>query len=494
MIFSSKNLNPPSLAASLIRTLALVIALVGIVQLRAQPLDTLNARLEGLPIDSVEEREREATDPRTKFVTITRLTGEYLYRGRLEDCMKAAIRGLEVAEPTGNDTLIGWAHFGIGAAFTSLSDVNGALKHFNIAFERYRHIGDSLRMGDVCKEIAIVYMRVGDTEGTLRYMRKAQGYGLSEGNYGRSMSILAKCHLDRGDLDSALYYARKADVLKVPGMDPYGYAAFQHTLAAVHAARGENDLAEPYFKRALVVADSSGLPESLLNAAAGYAKLLIGQGRRAEALLWARKGYEATEHTRQPGFMVKSTTALSDAFAANGMTDSALVYSKVAHAWRDSLTSLQNKSQLQNQLFTQELKDREDAKLRAEEVATRSRNIQFGIIALIVITLGIFLLIFSRTAVVGAKAIKNLSLIALLLFFEFINLLLHPFLDRITNHSPILMLLAMAAIAGLLIPLHHRMEKLITNMLVSKNNRVRLEAARKTIEELEGAGKQPEQT
>ena len=44
---------------------------------------------------------------------------------------------------------------------------------------------------------------------------------------------------------------------------------------------------------------------------------------------------------------------------------------------------------------------------------------------------------------------------------------------------------APAAIAGLLIPLHHRMEKLITNMLASKNNRVRSEAARRTIEELE---------
>lgn len=48
------------------------------------------------------------------------------------------------------------------------------------------------------------------------------------------------------------------------------------------------------------------------------------------------------------------------------------------------------------------------------------------------------------------------------------------------------MLSAMACIAGLLIPLHHRMVKLITNMLVSKNNRLRLEAARRTIEELEG--------
>jgi len=472
------------------RAIVVLLLMFGAVwQLRAQPLDTLNARLRGLPIDSLEERERKTTDPRAKFVVIAKLTSEYLYLGRPEDCMKAAIRGLEVAEPTGNDTLVGRAHFGIGAAFTALSNVNGALKHFNIAFERFEHTGDSLRMGGVCKEIAIVYMRMGDTEGTLRYMRKAEAYGLSEGIYGRSMSILARCHLDRGDLDSALYYARKADVLKVPGLDPFGYSNFQLVLASVHAARGENDLAEPYFKRALAVADSSELPEPLLNAAAGYAKLLVGQGRAAEALGWARKGYEATEHTRQPGFLVKSIMALSDAFAANGMTDSSLVYSQLAHAWRDSLTALQNKSQLQNHLFTQELKDLEDAKAREEAREERSHNIQFGIIALIVITLGIFLLVLSRTAVVGAKAIKNLSLIALLLFFEFINLLVHPMLGEITHHSPLLLLLCMAAIAGLLIPLHHRMEHFITNMLVSKNNRVRLEAARRTIEELEGAGK-----
>ncbi len=471
--------------AFIFRALVLVIALVGIGQLRAQPLDTLYARTRGLSVEALIEREREATDPRARVMVIARLTGQYLFLGRPEDCMRSAMHGLEVAEPTGNDTLIGRAHFGIGAAFTQLSDVNGALKHFNIALEHYQHTGDSLGMGWVCKEIAVVYQRVGDIEGTLRYMRKAQSYGLSQGIYGRSMSMLAKCYMERGDLDSALYYARQADVMKVPGTDPYGYANFQLTLATVHAARAEKDLAEPYFKRALAVADSSGLPDPLTSASAGYAKLLIGQGRVAEALAWARKGYQATDQTRQPALMVKSTTALSDAFAANGMTDSALVYSKLAHAYRDSLTSLQNRSQLQNQLFSQELKDREDAKLREEEVAARSRNIQFGIIALIVITLGIFLLIFSRTAVVGAKAIKNLSLIALLLFFEFINLLVHPFLGEITHHSPILMLLAMAAIAGLLIPLHHRMEKLITNMLVSKNNRVRLEAARRTIEELE---------
>ena len=473
----------------LFRTLALVLTLSAIGQLRAQPIDTLFARLRGLPVDSLEARERTATDPRTKMIAINRLTGQYAFLGRTEDCMKAAMRGLELAEATRNDTLLALAHFGIGVAFTRLSDVNGALRHFSIAFDGYQQIGDSLRMSLTCKETAIVYQQVGDIDGTLRYMRKAQTYGLGKGIHGRSMTILARCHMDRGDLDSALYYARLADVMKVPGTDPYGYATYKLIMAAVHAARGENDVAEPYYKQCLAVADSAGTLDALIVASAGYAKLLIGQGRVSEALGWARKGFSATDEVRQPVLMIRSTTALSDAFAANGMTDSALVYSKLAHAWRDSLTNLQNRSQLQNQLFTQELKDREDAKLKAEELAERSRNIQFGIIALIVITLGIFLLIFSRTSVVGAKAIKNLSLIALLLFFEFINLLMHPFLGRVTHHSPILMLLCMAALAGLLIPLHHRMEKLITNMLVSKNNRVRLEAARRTIEELEGAGK-----
>ena len=467
------------------RPFVLLIGLCIVGQLHAQPLDTLFARLRVLKVDSLEALERTATDPRMKMVITNRLTGLYAFHGRPEDCMKVSLRGLEVAESTKNDSLIALAHFGIGVAFTRLSDVNGALRHFNIAFDGYQQIGDSMRMSLTCKETAIVYQQVGDIDGTLRYMRKAQAYGLGQGFYGRSMTILARCHMDRGDLDSALYYARLADVMKAPGTDPYGYAGYKLIMANVHAARGEGDVAEPYYKRALAVADSARTLDALIGGSAGYAKLLIGQGRAAEALAWARKGFSTTDEVRQPALMIRSTTALSDAFAANGMTDSALVYSKLAHAWRDSLTALQNRSQLQNQLFTQELKDREEAKAREEAKEERSRNIQFGIIALIVITLGIFLLVLSRTALVGARAIKNLSLIALLLFFEFINLLVHPFLGELTHHSPLLLLLCMAAIAGLLIPLHHRMEKLITNMLVSKNNRVRLEAARRTIEELE---------
>jgi hypothetical protein len=77
------------------------------------------------------------------------------------------------------------------------------------------------------------------------------------------------------------------------------------------------------------------------------------------------------------------------------------------------------------------------------------------------------------------------GVIALLIVFEFLNLFLHPFLEKITNHSPVLMLLALVCIAALLVPFHHRLEKWAINKLVEKNKSIRLAAAKKTIEKLE---------
>ena len=80
---------------------------------------------------------------------------------------------------------------------------------------------------------------------------------------------------------------------------------------------------------------------------------------------------------------------------------------------------------------------------------------------------------------------------ALLVVFEFINLLVHPFLEEFTNHSQILMLLLLVGLAALLIPLHHRMEKWTINKLIEKNKERRLADAKKTIEKLEANVEKP---
>ena len=94
-------------------------------------------------------------------------------------------------------------------------------------------------------------------------------------------------------------------------------------------------------------------------------------------------------------------------------------------------------------------------------------------------------LLLSHSFIANEKVIRFLGVVALLIVFEFFNLLLHPFLERVTHHSPILMLLSLVCIASLLVPLHHKMEKWAINRLVEKNKKIRLAIAQRTIEQLE---------
>ncbi|MBK6635787.1 MAG: hypothetical protein IPG38_17180 [Chitinophagaceae bacterium] len=135
--------------------------------------------------------------------------------------------------------------------------------------------------------------------------------------------------------------------------------------------------------------------------------------------------------------------------------------------------------------FEEDLRQQELAAEKIKENKERQQNIQYALIAFGIITFIIIFLLLSRSFITNTKMIGFLGVIALLIVFEFLNLLLHPFLERITNHSPVLMLLALVCIAALLVPLHHRLEKWATAKLVEKNKQIRLAGAKKTIEQLE---------
>jgi di/tricarboxylate transporter len=135
--------------------------------------------------------------------------------------------------------------------------------------------------------------------------------------------------------------------------------------------------------------------------------------------------------------------------------------------------------------FEDELRQQKSAEEKIKEEQQRKENIQYALLALGIITFVILFLLLSRRHITNTKLIQFLGVLALLVVFEFLNLLLHPFLERITHHSPVLMLLALVCIAALLVPLHHKLEKWATHKLVEKNKQIRLAAAKKTIEELE---------
>ena len=111
------------------------------------------------------------------------------------------------------------------------------------------------------------------------------------------------------------------------------------------------------------------------------------------------------------------------------------------------------------------------------------KRIGYNVVGLVIFV--VVFLFFSHTVIANPGLIRFLGVLSLLVLFEFINLLLHPYVGIITHHSPVLMLLFMVCLAALLIPLHHKLEHLITHKMVEKNRLIRLEAAKKTIAQLE---------
>ena len=166
-------------------------------------------------------------------------------------------------------------------------------------------------------------------------------------------------------------------------------------------------------------------------------------------------------------------------------TDSAYYYARMEVTLNAEIFNQNNINKMQALAFDEQIRNMEEEDKARDEEAARQQNIQYALIALgIIIFITLFLLL-SRTVIVNERLISFFAILGLLIIFEFINLLIHPWLAHFTHESPVLMLLALVLIAALLIPMHHRLEHWIKEKMIEKNKAIRLAAAKKTIEKLE---------
>jgi NADH:ubiquinone oxidoreductase subunit 3 (subunit A) len=125
---------------------------------------------------------------------------------------------------------------------------------------------------------------------------------------------------------------------------------------------------------------------------------------------------------------------------------------------------------LQDITFTEQIHQAEEEAKLAELDEQRKHNIQYAGIAIAIITFVVIFLLLSRTTAASPRVIEFLGVVGLLILFEFINLLLHPFIGEYTHHSPLLMLGIMVVIAALLVPMHHKLEHWIKHKFVGRTS------------------------
>ena len=258
-------------------------------------------------------------------------------------------------------------------------------------------------------------------------------------------------------------------------------------LGNTHLLLGNIELATTYFKLALKATRTFNSDRNKVVAYGGMVSLFAKTGFADSAFFYNRKIMDLAMRNKRdswkvpPGQSINQSPAQSiyKYFKSRNQTDSALKYLEVYTIAKARVDSNQQETKVQTLSFEEDIRQKE---LSVE----RKQNLQYAAIAVGLVSFILLFLLLSRSIITSSKVIKFFGIIALLIAFEFINLYLHPFLEDVTNHSPILMLLALVCIAALLVPAHHQLEKWMTRTMVEKNKKIRLEAAKKTIARLEG--------
>lgn len=288
--------------------------------------------------------------------------------------------------------------------------------------------------------------------------------------------------------DSGLIYAQQslniAYELKNDSLltDPLGIVAENYI------AKGDYDLGISFLRKQMLY--NYAIPK--WNEAATYiwlnndfAQAYLGMKQYDSSIYYAHRSLSFSIPINDFPQQLKTYEYLYKSFDEMGRLDSSNKYFRLAITVKDSLISTEKVKAIEAASFSALLRKQElDVEKRVAE-EQRRQDLQFVMIAIGIVTFIILFFLLSRSIIVTERFISFFAILGLLIVFEFINLLIHPFLENKTNHSPVLMLAVLVIIASLLIPLHHQMEKWIKKKMTEKNKRIRLAAAKRTIEELE---------
>jgi hypothetical protein len=353
-------------------------------------------------------------------------TGYMIYsRGNSTKGVDMVLKALQLAEKTGNQQAIGIAYDNLGICFA----------------------------GDYGKQKV--------------YFQKAVAASTAAGDHkfvGAELNNLCNIYLATGQLDSALYYAQRTQEMALKSGHPLVTLFSLNALSRVNEALGNKEVAYSYLRTALAHPHIRRDRRSLITTYSTIAGFFKKSSRRDSALFYAREAYDLSASS----YLVyrEEPTRLISELYTDLNSDSALRYTRLHTAIKDSIYSREKVQQLQ-------LLDFEESQRQQKLEEERQAYIQYTAIGVGFVFFVLLVILLSSSVIVPQRLIEFFGIIGLLVMFEFLNLVLHPFLERVTHHSPVLMLLALVLIAAGLIPLHHRLEHWITNKMVAKNKAIR---------------------
>jgi tetratricopeptide (TPR) repeat protein len=438
-------------------------------------------------IDSLKQLLLTKLPDSSRSLILSKLGGQYMISNP-DTAMILSQQGLALARQINyiNGEAIGLNQ--TASVFNITGNYPKALEFFLEALKKGEAIGNPVRIGAALLNIGSVYFYQGDHRLAINYTLKAKDLFERSGN----RHILMNSLLNLGDfyekwnrLDSARFYTQQAYELALSLQDTDFTGMTLNNLGNIYTKMGQPVIAMEFYRSALPNLRQAGDDDALCECSLGMAKLFQKSGNKDSSVYYARLSMVTAQKGGFTNRILNASNFLSDYYKTIGMIDSAYVYLAVTISAKDSLFNQEKSRQIQNLSFNEMLRQQEKA---AEETAAKQErhiNIQYAIIAIGIISFTILFLLLSRSIIVNEKWIQFLGILGLLLVFEFINLVIHPYISAATHHSPLGILLISVVVAAVLVPVHHNAEEWVTHKMVAKNKRLRLAAAKRIVKKLE---------
>ncbi len=338
----------------------------------------------------------------------------------------------------------------------------------NLKIEEQRNSPEDLL--SVYVNLGIVYSRIGDFNNALKSYRQgevlANQLALPARRYGIALNIGDL--YDRNDKpDSAFQYYSKSLQLATLLNDTDRVGKSKLGLANVYRKTGNYALGLHDYREAISFLEYSGNEDALCEALLGIAIVFNLSGSVDSAIRYGKRAYELARKDQFLSPQLDAALQLADWFALQHKMDSAYAYLSEARGLRDSLAGVEKIRSVEQITLNENLRQFELAAQREREKEERFQQLQLILIGMFIPTLFFITVLLSRIRI-SIRLIRFLGVISLLFFFEYITLLLHPRVVEWTHHNPVLEILIFVAFAGLLIPLHHKLEHLMIELLVRR--------------------------
>jgi len=345
--------------------------------------------------------------------------------------------------------------------------------------------GNLKAIAAIKNSIGNIYKDQTDYSQAITYYKESKlAAGESKENYkilSYALMNLGEVYLAMENIDSAMIYLENAKE-KCREYDYYQFIGSICTgLGEALAKRNNKNLADSAqslvnFRLGLNDALKTKKTRHMNWAYTGLAQYFFDNKICDSCLIYAKQAINVVQNTKFISMAIRPSKLIADLYE-NENSDSCIKYWKIYRLASDSLFCLNAIKRSQLLTFKEGVRKEE---LKLEELKLqhqRKLNIQYALIALSIVGLLTIYLVFSLNFITKEKYIKFLGMVSLLIVFEFLNLLIHPFLENVTNHSPVLMLIGLVMVAAFLIPLHHKIERKVLGKLVKKNRIVQLSRA-----------------